>query len=139
MAVTLGGGGESGDDPTIHGGSLRVYAAGGDGFDDTYGLPAEQWRYLLKKSKGSVGTVAGYKFRKGDPITTILVKPGKQIRIGGKGTALGHTLGGDPRPVLVELRLGAERYCFAFGGTVKFTTDKKFLAKAAPAAASCPP
>jgi len=69
----------------------------------------------------------------------ITVKPGKQVKIVGKGTALGHTLASDPRPVLVELRLGAERYCFAFGGTVKFTADKKYLAKDAPAAAACPP
>ena len=150
-SITLGDGDESPDDPTIYGGSLRVYAAGGDGFDDTYDLPAEQWRYLLKAPRtgggggygmpyaASVGSVIGYKFHEGDPIVAITVKPGKQVKIVGKGTALGHTLASDPRPVLVELRLGAERYCFAFGGTVKFTADKKYLAKDAPAAAACPP
>jgi hypothetical protein len=44
-----------------------------------------------------------------------------------------------PRPVLVELRLGTERYCFEFGGSVTFTVNKKFLAKNAPAASACPP
>jgi hypothetical protein len=149
-AITLGDGDESLDDPTLYGGSLRVYAAGGDGFDDTYELPASLWRYLLQPPKypdggygpyaaPSVGSVIGYKFRKADPVTSITVKPGKQVKIVGKGTALGDTLASDPRPVLVELRLGAARYCFAFGGTVAFTADKKYLAKDAPAAAACPP
>jgi hypothetical protein len=133
-ALTLGDGPDSADDPTLAGGSLRIYAAGGDGFDDTYELPAAQWRYASKKKPES-----GYKFGKGDPITSVLVKAGKQVKIVGKGTALGHTLASDPRPVLIELRLGAERYCFEFGGSVTFAANKKYLAKKAPAASACPP
>jgi hypothetical protein len=105
---------------------------------------------VLKKPKPSgggygpyaaapVSTVLGYKLHT-HTFTSILVKPGKIVKIVAKGTTLGHTLASDPRPVLVELRLGAERYCMGFGGDVKFTADKKYLAKNATAAdAACPP
>ena len=68
------------------------------------------------------------------------VKNGKQIKIVGHGEALGHSLAADPKPVLVELRVGGARYCMGFGGTVKFTAGKKFQAKDSTAAdAACPP
>ena len=81
--VGLGGGPGSGDDPTTAGGSLRVFAAGGDGFDDTYALAASGWRALSKKKPEN-----GYKFAKGDPVKTIAVKTGKSIKIVAKGSAL---------------------------------------------------
>jgi hypothetical protein len=36
------------------------------------------------------------------------------------------------------LSIGTRRYCATFGGTVKFTADKLFAAKLAPAPAACP-
>jgi hypothetical protein len=135
VSVTLGEGPESPDDPTIHGGSVRVFAAGGDGFDDTITIPAGEWQYLSKE-----GAVIGYRVTKAAPITSLQLKGGKQVKIAAKGTGLGHTLGSDPQPVLVELQLGDERYCMAFGGAVKFMPDKKYVAKNADAAeAVCPP
>ena len=96
---------------------------------------ASGWRALSKKKPEN-----GYKFAKGDPVKTIAVKTGKSIKIVAKGSALGHTLALDPRPVLIELRLGGMRFCMGFGGAVTFTADKKYLAKASPLAeAACPP
>ena len=132
-SFSLGGGPGSADDPVEQGGSLRVVSASGDGFDHRYPLPTSNWTYLKKKKPEK-----GYKFKQGDAIKTVLVKAGKQIKIIGKSTALGHSLMTDPQPVHVELRLGAQRYCMTFGGSVTYTADKKYLAKSAPTAAACP-
>jgi hypothetical protein len=134
-SITLGAGPSSADDPTEEGGQLRVVASGGDGFDETYSLATSGWRYISKKKPAN-----GYTFAKGNPIKSISVKPGKGIKIVGKGSALGIGLASDPRPVLIELRLGGARYCMGFGGSIEFTAGKKYLAKNSTAAdAACPP
>ena len=148
-AVTLGGGPDSDDDPTVHGGSLRVFATGGDAFDVTYELPAAQWQAMGKKAKSGggggpyatpAGTVSGWKLKKTGPFSSLQVKAGKQIKIVGHGDGLDMSLANDPKPVLVELRLGGARYCMGFGGTVKFTAGKKYQAKnSATTDAACPP
>jgi hypothetical protein len=130
---TLGDGPGSVDDPVEAGGSLRVVSLSGDTFDDTYPLPQGGWRYLKAKKPEK-----GYKFAKGDPIKTVVVKPGRVIKVVGKGLDLGHSLAADPRPVHVELRLGDELYCLTFGGNARFKADKKYLAKKAPTALACP-
>lgn len=112
---------------------MRIVSFSGDTFDDTYGLPRAGWRYVKAKKPE-----AGYKFSKGDPIKTVLVTPGRMIKVVGKGIALGHALASDPRPVHVELRLGDELYCLTFGGDVRFKPEKKYLAKKAPIALACP-
>src|SRR5262245_45869633 len=40
----LGGGNGSADDPTLHPSSVRLYAVGGDHFDDTYDLDPGLWQ-----------------------------------------------------------------------------------------------
>jgi hypothetical protein len=128
-ALTLGGGNGSGDDPVDAGGSLRIRGAG---FDDTYELPASGWKYQGKEGAGK-----GYRFAKGAAVKSVLVKPGKTIRILGKGSALGHSLATNPAPVDVTLRLGDRRYCMRFGGTIQFKDGTKLLAKSAPAPGDC--
>lgn len=76
--------------------------------------------------------MSGYTFKGGDPIQKLTVKPGKQIKISGKGDLLGHELTPAPDAVIVELRLGERRYCFRFGGTVTYEQDRSFTAVAAP-------
>jgi uncharacterized delta-60 repeat protein len=131
-SLTLGAGAGSGDDPTLHGASLRIVALGGDGFDDTYDLPMERWRYLGKPTLGR-----GYRVRPVGPIRSIVVKPGKLLRLSGRGRQLGHSLGAEPAAVSVVLTLGAQRYCLTFAdGT--FRAGRRFVAQDAPAPAGCP-
>ena len=133
LTLTLGDGNGSADDPVQQGGSLRVVATGGDGFDATYPLDAAGWAYLKGEGNGK-----GYKFRKGTPVRKILLKPGKSLKITAKGDALGHTLTTQPDSVAVELRLGARRYCFAFGGEQAFKPGKRLRATNAGAPGACP-
>lgn len=128
FGIGLGRGPETADDPVVNGGSLRVLGEGGAAFDDTYALPAENWKYASAKKREK-----GYTFTGGDPIQKVIVKPGKQIKISGKGQLLGHELTSAPDAVIVELRLGERRYCFRFGGTVTYEQDRSFTAVAAPA------
>jgi hypothetical protein len=134
--LTLGAGNGSGDDPVLNGGSLRVASTAG-GFDDTYQLPAGNWEYL-----GQSGQQKGYRYRDPDlangPVKLVVVKNGKVVRIVGKGSGLGHTLGTNPDPVDVVLTAGARTYCMSFGGTTSFTVNKVFTAKDAAAPAACP-
>jgi hypothetical protein len=127
--VGLGRGTGSPDDPVANGGSLRVLSAAGAPFDDTYALPAAGWR-LLSASKPEAGF--RYSGPSSDAIQSVIVKPGKQIKIKGKGSALGHDLASDPEAVTVELRLGERRYCIRFGGTTSFAAGS-FTAESAPA------
>lgn len=123
--VTLGAGNGTGDDPVVNGATLRVL---GQGIDDTYVLPATNWKYLGKEGQGK-----GYKFKGGTDVKTVIVKNGKLVKAVGKGAGLGHSLGTDPQPVTITLRLGGRAYCMEFGGTVKFVELKKFIAKDTPA------
>jgi glucose/arabinose dehydrogenase len=131
--IVLGG---PGDDPTAVGttSTLRVMSAG---FDDTYPLPAANWKVI-----GDPADHKGFKYADkllaAGPIKSAQVKAGKLVKASGKGAALGHTLATNPDPVTTVLAIGAQRYCATFGGTVKFTASKSFAAKLAPAPAACP-
>jgi hypothetical protein len=131
--VTLGGGNGSPDDPVLQGGTLRVVSAAGDGFDDTYDLPAVHWSYKKK-----VGQNQGYRFWPFKPFKSITIQPGKRIKIVANGEGLGHTLVADPDPVAVVLTIGGHCYCLRFGGDVAFKPGRKWLAKNAPAPVGCP-
>jgi hypothetical protein len=126
--LSLGRGPASADDPVLNGGSLRVRAEGGTAFDDTYTLDASGWKY-----RSPANPAQGYSFSGGDTIQKVLVKPGGQIKIEGKGNAFGHELTSDPVAVRVELRLGARRFCLRFGGKTSFAQDQSFSALKAPA------
>jgi glucose/arabinose dehydrogenase len=129
--IQLGG---PGDDPTVVGGTLRVVSAS---FDDTYPLPAVNWKVI-----GDPTDHKGFKYTDkllaAGPIKSAQVKTLKLVKASGKGTGLGHALATNPDPVTTVLTLGAQRYCATFGGTVKFTAGKSFVAKLAAAPAACP-
>lgn len=132
--VTFGGLAGSIDDPTIHGGSLRVRSAT---FDDTYPLPAANWR--------PVGPGLGYEYRDprrlAGPIVRVRVRAAQVLDVRGQGAGLGHTLAANPRPVTMQLQLGTvgQRSCTVFDdGAYAFRPGKSFKAKHSPAPGACP-
>jgi hypothetical protein len=135
--VDLGAGPGTPDDPTLSGGTLRIVgnigSSVGGAFDDTYALPAANWK-LLKKNKPEMG----YKFKKGDPVKSLQIKADKLISIKAKGAALGHALPVQPDSVGVVVTIGSRTYCLGFGGDQKFKENKKLLAKNASPPSGCP-
>jgi CSLREA domain-containing protein len=131
--LSLGGGNGSADDPVLHGGSLRIVSVAGDGFDDTYALPAARWRYKKKE-----GQNRGYQLRRTKPFKGVTIQPGRRLKVVANGSGFGHTLGADPDPVDVVLTIGGHCYCLRFGGDVTFKPGKKWLAKEAPSPTGCP-
>ena len=131
--IALGQANGSVDDPVLHGGSLRLVSVDGDFFDQTYGLASRGWRYL-----GGKGNNRGYVYRGGNPVRSVLIRPGKVLRVLAKGGALEYSLATSPAPVQVVLTLGGEQYCFSFGDTVAFVTGNRFVASAARAPEFCP-
>jgi hypothetical protein len=133
--LTLGRGNGSADDPVEHGGRLTIASSSAAGaFLQEFPLDGE-WDYIKK-----AGDERGYKWKsKTSPIRKVLVKPGKVIKILGKGTGMGFDLDADPDPVAVELRAGGHRWCWSFGGETKFKADKRWSAKNAGAPSACGP
>jgi hypothetical protein len=115
--------------------SLRMVAIGGDGFDVTYPLAASGWSAIIRR-----GVATGIRYDDVDgPITRILFQNTGDLRVAGKGPLLRHTLRTQPDVIQVELRLGGERYCFAFGGAVqRFDPGTTLLRKRARAPQRCP-
>lgn len=130
-SVTAGGGARSGDDPTVAGGTLRLV---GTGFERSFTLPPSAWSLLSEKKPEK-----GYRLAGATPISAIVFKPGKLVKIVAKGDALAIPLDADIAPVRAELQMGARRWCFEFGGSVAWKAGKQWLATKAPAASSCPP
>ena len=124
------------DDPTRHGGTLRV-ASETAGFDDTYALPAAAWK------AGGKTTVKSYHYADGPgifgPVRSVVVTRGKGVKVRAKGRALGHALGANAAPVAITLTLGTHRYCLTFGGVVTWKPDVSLVAKHAPAPVACAP
>jgi len=131
--IGLGRGKDSADDPVAQGGSLRVLSIEGDVFDTTYPLPAAGWRYLRHRK-----AIVGYAFHATGAVRTVLVKAGKGVRVVGRGTGLGYTLGANPAPVRIVLALGEQQYCMSFGGAAKFVPGVRYVAANAGAPDVCP-
>jgi hypothetical protein len=72
-----------------------------------------------------------YRARAG-PVTSIVFRSRRALRIAGHGALLEQSLGAEPSVVRVELRLGPYRYCFEFGGGLqRFSPGTMLLRKAA--------
>jgi glucose/arabinose dehydrogenase len=139
--IDVGGGPGSADDPTLHGGSLRVLSTAG-GFDNTYPMPASGWTYI-----GKPAAQRGYRYRDRDgsngPVKLAVLRNGRRLRAIAVGPALGHTLSSNPDPVSIVLQTGDKHYCMRFGASTgaatTFAPDKRFSALNAAAPAACPP
>lgn len=130
--VTLGRGEGSPDDPVTAGASLDVRSTGSDAFDVSYPLDAGGWRRLVRR-----GELRGYRWSGPPPVTRVVVKRGRLVRIAGRGGALGHSLAADPGGVAIELVLGARPYCLEFGGDVRTRPLRRLVASDAPPPATC--
>ena len=129
--VTLGGGNDSVDDPTLTGGRLRVRSAT---FDHTYELPAANWRTI-----GLPGADLGYVYRDrflvDGPVVRVKIRSGRVLRVEAKGAQLGHILAANPDPATVILQTGdaGHRYCLTFGGVATYRPNDLSRAQGAPA------
>lgn len=129
-AITSGGA----DDPRIAGAALRIRSAAGAPFDVTHPLPAAGWSAAVKR-----GAVVGWRYRSdAGPIRRVVVQNGRRLKIVGAGSGLPWTLAQDPDPVALDLTLGGQHHCLAFGGETRFRPERLFGARRAPAPATCP-
>jgi hypothetical protein len=134
LAVNLGDGNGSSDDPTLSGGRVIVRSAH---FDSVYELPAFRWSYM-----GAPGANRGYEYHDAPlvfgPISLVQIRNGK-LHVLGKGAQLEHVLDANPDPVGVTVQLGAfgKRYCMSFGGRALFDPGKAYRAAEAPTPAQC--
>jgi hypothetical protein len=131
--LSLAGGNGSLDDPAVTGGWIRVRLNDGSGYDETFPVPAANWRYLKK-----AGSNRGYKGKKAGPVRVVVVKPGKMLKAVLKGDALGFSLDTEPSSVDVVLGVGDHRYCVRFETAAKFSPGHKLVAKNAAPPVSCP-
>jgi hypothetical protein len=120
------------DDPVAHGGWIRVRLSDGSGYDETFPVPAANWRYVKK-----AGDNRGYKGKKAGPVRVVVVKPGKVLKAVLKGEALGFSLDTEPSSVDVVLGIGDHRYCVRFETATKFGPGRLVARNAAPPAV-CP-
>ena len=120
-------------DPVVNGGSVRVLSTDGDVFDTTYALPNTGWRYVKKK-----GALVGFTFKGKGAVRQVVVRVGKIVRVVGRGSGLGHTLGLAPDEVRVVLELGSKPYCTEFTGAGKFKEGKLFTSGATAPPTRCP-
>jgi cysteine-rich repeat protein len=128
-AIALGRGNLSGDDPVLHGATVRVFTTAGDGFDASYVLPAANWQYL-----GHAGANRGYRYRRRSGlIATASVTVGQLVKVTLKDSQLTRLLGQNPNPVHVVLTMGTRTYQLSFGGTVTFHPQRLYRGRHAPA------
>jgi hypothetical protein len=128
----LGKGAGSVDDPTEHGGTLRVASKAG-GFDDTYALPAGRWRRLGKRR------VIGYKFKGTNPSVRLSIVAGRTLQVRARGGELGHVLPPVPVDVGFALVLGGQPLCVGFAvGEVRLVKTSKLVAGPSAQTTTCP-
>jgi uncharacterized delta-60 repeat protein len=131
-AVDLGLGNGSADDPVVQGGSVRIAVSGG--FDGDFGVSSDRWKYLKKPGQGR-----GYKAKHADPVKTVVVKPGKLLKVVAKGAALGVDLATEPTAIEIVVRTGSQRYCMRFVGSQAFVAGRKLVSKSAERPTACLP
>lgn len=120
-----------GDDPTILGGSLRIFDTGSAGGDHTYALPAANW-----SASGDPGEFEYGRTVFSDPVRNALVR-GRVVKaiVQRQGPDWTPPFSGD---MAVVLTIGAStRYCVLFGGETIANSPTRLRRRFAPAPASC--
>jgi hypothetical protein len=124
----------SGSDlPTVSGMTLEVRNPT-TGETTTLPMPAAAWKLLAK---------GGFEYSDPSlalgPVRTAVLKAGKLAKITAGGSGITLSLDEPSQGSLsVVLTSGSRRYCTLFGGTVKPDRPGTFVAKNAPAPATCP-
>ena len=106
-----------------------MVGSGGNNFAATYRFDAAQWR-VLKQQKPE----KGYKVRAG--AIKISIKPGKVLKVSGKGSVLPETLNAQPDRVSVVLNIGGHNICLQFDGG-RFKQGRKLTVQGAAAPVQC--
>lgn len=91
---------------------------------------------------GGDGPRRGYRYRAPAPgtqgVRSVVVRSGRiVVRASGTGWPCDLAADGQRLPFTVALRVGATRYCSAFGGTVQRNQKGRLTARRAPAPAAC--
>jgi hypothetical protein len=128
---------EPDNDPTVEGGILRVFDLGGAGGDDTYNLPAANWKRL---PSNPLSTLRGFRYRAPvtptDPCKLVLVRE-NVVRGVCRNQAMTLTppFTGDAAIVLT-VGTDSKRYCGQLGGSTLYNTTKLWR-RNAPAPTAC--
>lgn len=127
------------DDPTVTGGSLRIFDTIAGAGDNNYALPV-QAAPLGWKGLGDPPGSRGFKYRGagtlGDPCKVVVIKSTAVKAVcKDAGVTLAPPFVGDAGIVLT---VGAKPYCARFGGDTKSNGTELFKRKNAPAPSTCP-
>lgn len=131
-ATALGAGNGSADDPVHHGASVRLSVDGV--LDADYAVPSTQWRYIRK-----AGSARGYRAKGRGPIRSIVVKPGKVLKVVAKGEGLAVDLASEPSAIELVVRFGTHRHCIRFADPTVFVPDRRLVSKNAVRPTACLP
>jgi hypothetical protein len=129
---------EPDNDPLIEGGTLRVFDMGGAAGDDTYDLPAANWKRI---PSDPMNALRGFRYRATPtptlPCKLVLVRENK-IKAACRNQAMTLTppFNGDAAIVLT-IGTNSKRYCGQLGGTLVFNSPRHFWRRNAPAPSGC--
>src|SRR5262245_61819155 len=108
---------EPGNDPLLEGGTLRVFDKGGAAGDDTYTLPAVNWKRI---PSNTMNTLRGFRYKAKPtatlPCTVVLVR---ERRVRGVCKNAGVTLAppfSGAAAIVLTVGTDSKRYCGEVGG-----------------------
>jgi hypothetical protein len=117
------------DDPTVAGAVVQIINPTTQEYG-TFPLAADKWK------ANAAGTRYTYRDPAG-PVQSVVIRAGRRMRV--RSRAVGITLNEPSQGSLgVNLVSGGQQYCAVFGGTVVRDEPGRFVARGAPAPASCP-
>jgi hypothetical protein len=117
------------DDPTVAGAVLQVINPTTQEYAN-FPLPAGSW------TANGAGTTYRYRDRVG-AVSSVVLRAGRRLRV--KARSAGITLNETSQGSLgLNLVSGGQQYCALFGGSILRDEPGRFIARGAPAPATCP-